>query len=197
MIERYLEFYETPLGTGILQGEVEYLRRHLRGCQRILDVGCGPGVFERELSGFDIRGVDSDREMIKAARKACSNVFVVAGAENLPFHDNSFDCVFYVTSMEFIDDYRRAIDETVRVLSDNGRIIVLLLNHESEYYRVRVSGGGYISRYVNRNAGEVRDYLSKWFELGEELILGIKGERIFATGERGYAAIYALRGVLR
>ncbi|OYT54653.1 MAG: hypothetical protein B6U72_02085 [Candidatus Altiarchaeales archaeon ex4484_2] len=197
MIKRYLEFYETPLGTGILEEEVEYLRRHLRGCRRILDVGCGPGVFERELSGFDIMGIDLDEEMVEAARKACSNVFVVAGAEDLPFPDNSFDCVFYVTSMEFIDDFRKAIDETVRVLSDKGRIIVLLLNPRSEYYREKVLEGGYISRYVNSNTGGIRDYLSKWFDLDDNFFLGIIGGRIFDTREPGHAAIYALQGVLR
>jgi len=197
MIKKYLRFYESPLGARILDEEVEYLKGCLGGCQKILDVGCGPGVFERELSGFDITGVDSNRDMIREAKKACDNVFFVADAANLPFPDKSFDCVFYITSMEFIDDFRKAIDETVRVLSDNGRVVVLLLNPKSEYYRKKVMGDGYISRYVNRNTGEIRDYLGGWFDLEEEFILGICGGEVFDTREPEKAAVYVLRGVLR
>lgn len=197
MIKKYLRFYESPLGAEILDAEVEYLKGCLGGCQKMLDVGCGPGVFERELSEFDITGIDSDEKMVEAAKKACGNVFVVADAANLPFPDKSFDCVFFVTSMEFISDFRKAIDETVRVLSDNGRVVVLMLNPRSEYYRGKVVSGGYISRYVNSNTEEIRDYFGEWFDLEEEFILGICGKEVFDTREPEKAAIYVLRGVLR
>ncbi|MEA1925073.1 MAG: class I SAM-dependent methyltransferase [Candidatus Altiarchaeota archaeon] len=197
MIKKYLEFYESPVGVRILEEEVGYLKGCLRGCQKILDVGCGPGVFERELGGFDITGIDSDEEMIEAARKACDNVFVVANAADLPFPDKSFDCVFYMTSMEFIDDYRKAVDETVRVLSGDGKLIVSMLNPESEYYREKVLSGGYISRYVNRNVEKIGEYMKEWFDLEEGFLLGIRNGVVFDSDDRECAALHVLRGVLR
>ncbi|OYT27876.1 MAG: hypothetical protein B6U97_00245 [Candidatus Altiarchaeales archaeon ex4484_96] len=197
MVDRYLKYYETPLGAQILKEETSYLRNHLGGCGKILDVGCGPGVFEKELIGYDIVGVDANEQMIKKAEILADNVFVCAKAEKMPFEDNSFTCVFYVTSMEFIGDYRAAVDETIRVLSDGGRILILMLNPKSAYFKLKVEEEGYISRYVNINTEEIKEYLEGFFIVDEEFFLGIGDDVVFNSDNPKYASIIALRGVLR
>jgi len=195
MSTRYLEFYQTTAGKEILRREAEYLEKSLLDCGRILDVGCGPGVFEKTLPNFCIVGVDSDPGMIQAAGKQCSNEFVLGDAENLPFRDNSFDCLFYVTSMEFTGDYRKAIDEAARVLSRKGRIVVLMLNPESRDYRRRMKRRGYVERNIrHRDMEEIKKYMMKRFIVREEYLLGIKGDVIYDTRDPEYASIYSLRG---
>jgi len=195
MIKDYLSYYETPLGKEMLRMESEYLRSWLLKCSRILDIGCGPGVFERELSDLNIVGVDSSVEMIEAARQASEGEFKVVSADSLPFPDTSFDGLFFVTSLEFMKDYKRAIDEAVRVLSDRGRIVALMLNLESLYVRDKLSHGGYIAKNIrHKNVTSIAYYLSKKFNVEGRYMWGILEDRVFDSKDREYASIYAIRG---
>ena len=190
---RYLEFYNTPIGGEILRNEVDYLRKILVNCKRILDVGCGPGVFEKAMPDLNIIGIDLSYEMVHLANKITNaNKFIVGNAEELPFKDNSFDCLMYITSLEFINNYKSAIDEAVRVLSRDGKIIVLMLNPESEYFKERIDKEGYIKENIKHNAYKIKEYLSKRFNVKEEYMLGIRGDEIFNTNDKRYASIYSL-----
>jgi len=47
-------------------------------------------------------------------------------AEDLPFDDNSFNYACFITTLEFVDDPRKAIEEACRVAKD--RIFIGVLN---------------------------------------------------------------------
>lgn len=84
--------------------EVGYLYNELKGYENILDVGCGIGSFEERLSKLNIIGLDNSKNMLEEAQKRSNKNFVLGGAENLPFRDSSFDAVFYVAAIEFINN---------------------------------------------------------------------------------------------
>ena len=52
--EKYLSFCSTPFGKELMDRETVYLKEELKGRRRILDVGCGIGVFEERMSNFNI-----------------------------------------------------------------------------------------------------------------------------------------------
>ncbi len=63
---------------------------------KILDVGCGAGVFAGELirHGYDVWGIDLSEAMIKYARETSGiQRFRVGDIESLEFADNTFDAV--------------------------------------------------------------------------------------------------------
>ena len=97
--------------------------------KRILDVGCGIGMYIRKFKEFsdDVYGVDVDPERVEKARLTAANV-MVAPAEKLPFPDNFFDVVFLHEVIEHVDDDRQAISEAIRVLAPGGRAIVFAPN---------------------------------------------------------------------
>ena len=69
------------------------------------------------MPDFDITGIDNDEQMLDVARKRAPDAnFYRAIASQLPFPNSSFDAIVFVTSLEFIEDYRLAIDEAVRIL---------------------------------------------------------------------------------
>lgn len=97
---------------------------------RMLDIGYGSGIFFPELSrrcnhlfGVDIHQSGAlvckmmDREKIKG------NVGV-ADVCDLPFEDDSFECVVCLSVLEFIEDVERAMSEIHRILSIGGIAIL-------------------------------------------------------------------------
>ena len=105
---------------------------------RILDIGCGIGQFEERISQLDITGMDNSEAMLEEARRRSDKGFVLGNAERLGFPDGSFDAIFYITTLEFVDDYKRAINEAVRVLEPKGKLVVMMLNPESEYFKAHM-----------------------------------------------------------
>jgi ubiquinone/menaquinone biosynthesis C-methylase UbiE len=84
----------------------------------VLDVGTGSGLFAEAFHKRNIKaaGVDLNPDMIEAAKKHLPDtMFKVAGAENLPFEDNSFDIVFFGVVFHEVDDYKIALTEATRV----------------------------------------------------------------------------------
>ena len=125
-IKKFVRFCESNFGQSILKKESEYIYQELKDCQKILDVGCGIGSFEQKLFDLNIIGLDSSAKMLKEARKRSNKTFVLGNAENLPFSNCSFDAVFYVATLEFLNNYQKAIQEAKRVTKPNGKLLVMM-----------------------------------------------------------------------
>ncbi len=96
---------------------------------RILDAGCGLGLYMRRFRDFTehVYGVDVDREKVREARETLSLV-QCASAERLPFAANSFDIVFSHEVLEHVDDDVEAVREAYRVLKPGGRLVIFAPN---------------------------------------------------------------------
>ncbi|APD84508.1 methyltransferase [Mycobacterium intracellulare subsp. chimaera] len=101
--------------------------------EHVLDVGCGTGYFTRRIAravglGGTVVGIDPAQRMLDHARQHspanCS--YQRAGAEDLPFADESFDRV--VSSLAFhhlpLDRRSDAMREMFRVLRPGGCLFI-------------------------------------------------------------------------
>lgn len=97
--------------------------------RRILDVGCGIGMYVEQFRRFSdqVFGVDVDPEKIAEASETLPNL-QVAPAEHLPFADNSFDVILLNEVIEHVDDDRLSIVEAYRCLSPGGHILIYAPN---------------------------------------------------------------------
>ena len=196
VVERYIRFCESSFGESIMTKEAEYLRKELVGRRKILDVGCGIGAFAQRLPELNIIGVDTDEEMIKAARARTTNTYCLADAKQLPFLNASFDALIFVTCLEFLDDYNAAIDEAARVLESEGKLVVMALNPKSEYFKAHYSKeGSYFRRMKHKNLGEMVEYIEPRFNLQTHYFLGIDGDNIFDTEDKRYASLFIINGI--
>lgn len=102
---------------------------------RVLDLGCGPGGFMRDLVvlGYDVTGVDASREMVTLAMEAAKSMLprpsVVRGdALKLPFAGETFDVVISVGLLEYLPDDGDLLEEIRRVLRPGGQCVFTLRN---------------------------------------------------------------------
>jgi SAM-dependent methyltransferase len=97
--------------------------------KRILDIGCGLGMYVSRFRQFsdDVYGVDVDPDKIARASEWLPNLHV-APAEELPFADESFDVILLNEVIEHVDDDGQAIREAFRVLAPGGHIIIYAPN---------------------------------------------------------------------
>ena len=195
-VEKFVRFCRTDFGKSLLEKEAEYVYQELRSCQKILDIGCGIGSFEQKLPYSDIVGLDNSKEMLEESRRRSNKTFVLGNAESLDFGDSSFDAVFYVTTLEFLTDYQRAIQEAYRVTKPNGKLLVMMLNPESEYFHEHFQRrDSYFRRIKHTDLREIEKSISEFYHITkEEYFLGIKGQQIFDTSDKRYASLHVLVG---
>lgn len=142
----YEAWYDTPRGRWIGETEFRLLRRlaALQSEESVLDVGCGTGWFTRRLAasnGWNVTGLDNDAGRLAYARAHGHNERYLEGdARALPFAEAEVDVVISVAALCFIDDWRLALGEMVRVA--RRRVVVGLLNRHSLLWREKGREGG-------------------------------------------------------
>lgn len=101
---------------------------------RILDVGCGTGVFaariREALPQSQVWGVDLVRGMLSRGAERwkhhAENVTPVQGdSERLPFAEGSFDIVTCANSFHHYPHQHQAVAEMFRVLKPSGRLMLI------------------------------------------------------------------------
>lgn len=100
------------------------------GQESVLDIGCGTGGSLRALLSMDLKvtGLDPSPYGLDIAYKNLQQtVDLYRGfAEDLPFEDNSFNHACFFSSLEFVDNPRKALEEAARVAKD--RVFIGVLN---------------------------------------------------------------------
>jgi ubiquinone/menaquinone biosynthesis C-methylase UbiE len=106
----------------------------VRGGQRVLDVGCGPGALTAELvtrlGPAAVAAVDPSEPFVAAARVRNPGVNVLqASAEQLPFPDQSFDAALAQLVVHFMSDPVAGLAEMARVTLRDGVIAACVWDH--------------------------------------------------------------------
>lgn len=174
--------------------EIELFRNTVKGCRKVLDIGCGtghPSLYIAEDVG-SIMGVDRSEKMIEIARARLTRsgidnvVFEVGNAEDLKFSDNSFDAVLLCGSLATFSDKKKSLQEIKRVSKKNAKVACIEANWLFQLVQERHFKGeggftftenGLIKyRYVKRSLNphketDYRCYIDQKSTLGKELLL--------------------------
>jgi SAM-dependent methyltransferase len=119
--------------------------------RRVLDVGCGPGLYAEELvsRGASVVGLDQSPEMVHLARRrlgAAAEFRVQDLAEPLGWADDaSFDLAVMALVIHHVDDRVGALREICRVLRPHGRLVISTHHPVADWRR---RGGSYFDQDV-------------------------------------------------
>lgn len=128
-VTRVRDAYRTPDVVALRTAQIDLLGP--LADVRALDIGCGPGIYARDLAlrGATVTAVDSAPAMVEAAEAEAQAAGVgittaVAGVMDLPFADDTFDLAVLVQVIEYVPDAVAALREIHRVLAPDGRLLV-------------------------------------------------------------------------
>ncbi|MCO4784992.1 bifunctional demethylmenaquinone methyltransferase/2-methoxy-6-polyprenyl-1,4-benzoquinol methylase UbiE [Marinomonas atlantica] len=109
----------------------------VRAGQKVLDIAGGTGDLTAKFSRLvgqsgQVVLADINDSMLKVGRDKLANLGVVgnvqyvqANAEELPFPDNTFDCITIAFGLRNVTDKSKALASMQRVLKPGGRLLVL------------------------------------------------------------------------
>jgi ubiquinone/menaquinone biosynthesis C-methylase UbiE len=194
-MNKYLQSCKTDFWMKVFKAELEYILRELKGAKDVLSIGCGPAIIETGLAehGFNVTGLDISKEALEQAPDSIRTV--TGSAENMDFEDCSFDAVIYVASLQFVEKYKEAIKQTARVLRPAGRMLAMLLNPESEFFKEKIKNpNSYVNKIKHTDLKEIERTIAEYFAVKTEYFLGIKGQDIFEAKNPNLASLYVIKG---
>ena len=133
-----------------------------RGLMNFLDSGCGPGrhalYFARH--GFRVTALDQSEEALEyltetAARERLELFPVLGDIFQMPFPDESFDCIldYNVSYHTDTQGYLRAIGELKRVLRPGGEVYLTILSQNDPGFQ-NAQPGACVDGCTRMHAGE-------------------------------------------
>lgn len=110
------------------QAELAAVKAILPQTKLAVEIGVGTGKFAKPL-GITL-GIEPSEKMAEKAKLNGITV-IKAFSENLPFHDTTFDVVLMVTTICFVNDPQKAIDEAYSILNPQGCCIIAIVDKDS------------------------------------------------------------------
>lgn len=128
--EKYVEQYEAWFvkNRWVYEAELRAVKAVLSAEGLGVEIGVGTGRFAEPL-GIKI-GIEPSKRMGEIAQQR--GIQVINGvAEKLPFKGSKFDFALMITTICFVDDAKKAILDTHRVLSVGGFLIIGFVDRNS------------------------------------------------------------------
>jgi ArsR family transcriptional regulator len=134
---------------------------HFTQFGRCVDVGAGDGTMAALIApqADELHCIDPSEAMVRAGRQRVEaqklgNVrYHLANGEALPLADESCDSVLFLQSLQYVDDPAKSLREAERVLSANGRLLVLTLQKHQHQQA---------TAFGHRHLGFTPEQLRKW-----------------------------------
>lgn len=116
---------------------------------KILDIGCGAGSVVEKLvkDGYDVYGIDIQKEAIKRARSKGIKAQVHDLNKPLPFEDDFFDAIICYDVIDFLYSPVTVLQDIERILNDSGYVIFSVPLHFDIVQRIKILLGGGIVSY--------------------------------------------------
>ena len=104
---------------------------------RLLDIGCGLGLFVKDASerGWEAQGIDLDKDLIEYGKKKFHLDLICARLEEANFPDGFFDVITMFNLLDHIGEPLTFLKEAERVLKPGG--VVYLNLHDAGGWKAK------------------------------------------------------------
>lgn len=189
---KYTEAYDavmSPRGYSVYKQLLELHKNALKGRQKVLDSGCGPGNLAIELLKDDaeVHALDQNQDALTMLERKSKGLpgrlqTYCKDIHELPFGDNSFDGVSSMLVLPFMERPTDYLIENKRVMKPEGILVVSGPDEEArdrvnwmmQRWRQDLKDQGLweklknqveiMERYTKEN---VRDNVRNWFSLSK------------------------------
>jgi glycosyltransferase involved in cell wall biosynthesis/ubiquinone/menaquinone biosynthesis C-methylase UbiE len=155
--------------------------KYLKSPMRVLDAGCGSGIFSIYLAQKNciVTGIDGSEKMIELCKKysQAKNLIISFQQAILPFENiDNFekqDVILCSSVLEYIADYEIVIKQFKELLNSNGILIISMPNKDSWYRKVekyifKITGKPAYYQYIHHILTE-KDFSKRLKYYGFEL----------------------------
>lgn len=167
--QNYERFFVPTIGEPV--AKVLIRKAALQPDERVLDVACGTGIIARLAlqkvgNNGTVTGLDINPGMLAVARSIVPDAITwhEAGAEDMPFSDESFDVVICQMGLQFMEDKPAALKEMYRVLLPGGRLILNVPGPAGNVFEILAEAMG---QNINPEAEEFVKHVFSLNDTGE------------------------------
>jgi ubiquinone/menaquinone biosynthesis C-methylase UbiE len=121
-----------------------------------------------------------------------------ADAKYIPLRSRIADIMVCITSLEFMNNSKQALDEIYRIIKPNGIFFALLLNPDSSYVQQKTSeGNSYIGRNLQQKTYDVIiSTISQFFNHYESKVdLYIENDKIKKESSQNNARLLIMKAI--
>jgi SAM-dependent methyltransferase len=157
--QKYDFWYDTH--SFVYLSELAAVKALLPHSKDAVEIGVGTGRFSSRL-GIPL-GVEPSPNMAEIAKSRGIRI-VFGEAEELPFADSSFDLVLFVTSLCFVKNVDRALNESYRILRLDGSIVIGFLDFGAplgQRLRQQKTNTGFPNRTHFLSSGDIKKAVTK------------------------------------
>lgn len=128
---------------------------------KVLEVGCGTAdhlFVLKENIGFEAHGFDKSTEMLKAGEQKNPGLHLAEGDANntFPYEDGTFDLVFSINVIHYIENLENYFKEALRVTDEHGVVLTIIANRD----KMKKSMGKYFSE-MNHNIQSTDSFIEQ------------------------------------
>lgn len=194
---RFANDFEVRVNYIVGKNDIELMKSFLseqKSLGKTLELGCGSGMYSEILihEAEHLTATDFSDEMVAVSKKRLEgkgNVRVEkANCFSLSYPDSSFDTVCMANLLHVIPEPEKAVVESVRVLKENGRLIIISFTTEGMTFLSKI---GMTFRYLKSfgkpsptaqtlTVRKAEEMLKKCgFKIEEAKLIGNKSKAIF------------------
>jgi SAM-dependent methyltransferase len=152
---------------------------------RVLDLGCGPGIFPAMLSSRGCRAFGVDLDPNAFLPEPLHADVVIADAARLPFPDDWFDMITASNLLFLVPDPVEVLRECARLLLPTGQVALLNpsenLDQSSALALSEARGLDLRSRETLLHWAKMAESHARWDQVALEMLLNAAGFKLVET----------------
>lgn len=186
LVSGYINGFDRAM-LGQMKRSRQQMASYLKGCDSVLDLGCGGGRgadAAYQIGVKDVWGVDISPYLLKFAALRHPHIkFVHAAGENLPFGDQRFDGVMMSYVLHEVPPryVQKILAQVYRVLKTGGKLVLVEPSnlHYSHSYGWLLKRFGLKGLYFKTLSHTVHEpFVKSWHKTDQSLLFQQNGFRI-------------------